>query len=291
MNVLSLYDGISCGQVALERAKIKVSSYTASEIDKHVIKITQRNYPNTIQVGDVQQVNGNDYPFTDLLIGGSPCQSLSDAGNGSGFEGKSGLFWEYVRILLQLRAINPRILFLLENVSMKKVWEDVITKALGVSPITINSSLVSGQHRERLYWTNIPAPSLPEDKGILLKDILCVPEEKYYHSPEAIAYMNRQVKGGRTHWDFKHHSDTANSKSACITRNIHKGVPHNVLIDRTSVWNGHFLIRRFTPIECERLQTLPDNYTEGISDTQRYIATGNGWTVDVIAHIFKNLKK
>ena len=155
INVLSLFDGMSCGQIALERAGIKVENYFASEIDKYAIKVTQHNYPNTTQLGDVTEVKAENLPRIDLLIGGSPCQSLSTSGNGSGFEGKSGLFFEFVRIFKQVIKINPDLKFLFENVKMKKSNQDIISDCLGVKPIEINSNLVSGQNRKRLYWTNI----------------------------------------------------------------------------------------------------------------------------------------
>ncbi|NLE03261.1 MAG: DNA (cytosine-5-)-methyltransferase, partial [Crenarchaeota archaeon] len=170
MNVLSLFDGISCGQVALERAGIKVDNYYASEVDKYAMQITQKNYPNTIQLGDVTKLDFT--PFfgkIDLLIGGSPCQSFSNAGKRDGFNGKSGLFWQFVRIL---KEVKPKY-FMLENVKMKQDWKNVITEALGVEPLEIDSALVSAQQRKRLYWTNIPIENMQiEDKKIYLSDIL-----------------------------------------------------------------------------------------------------------------------
>lgn len=168
INVLSLFDGMSCGQIALNKLGIKYDRYYASEIDKFAIAVTKKNYPDTIHLGDVRGVNGRDLPKIDLLFGGSPCQSFSNAGKGEGFEGSSGIFWEYVRVL---KEVKPKY-FMLENVKMKKEWQDIISKELGVEPIAINSSLLSGQNRPRLYWTNIPGVEQPEDKGIKLKDIL-----------------------------------------------------------------------------------------------------------------------
>jgi DNA (cytosine-5)-methyltransferase 3A len=169
MNVLSLFDGISSGQLALNRAGIKYDTYYASEIDKHAIKITQNNYPNTIQIGDIRNVKGNDLPKIDILIGGSPCQGFSLAGKQLNFnDERSRLFFEYVRVL---NECSPRY-FILENVIMKKQYQDIITKLLGFEPIEINSSLVSAQNRKRLYWTNIKNITLPNDKQILLTDIL-----------------------------------------------------------------------------------------------------------------------
>ena len=163
INVLSLFDGMSCGQIALNKAGIEYGNYFASEIEQAPIKVTQHNYPNTIQLGSVIDVKGVDLPKIDLMFGGSPCQSFSNAGKGEGFDGKSGLFWEYVRIL---KEVNPTY-FLLENVKMKKEWKDIISKELGVEPIEINSSLLSAQNRPRLYWTNIPNVDIPKDKGLL----------------------------------------------------------------------------------------------------------------------------
>lgn len=321
MQVLSLFDGISCGQVALERIGANIESYFSSEIDKYAIYISQKNYPKTIQVGDITRLQGKDYKNIDLLMGGSPCQGFSFAGKQLNFiDPRSRLFFEFVRLL---EEINPKY-FLLENVKMKKEYQDIISRYMGVEPIEVNSSLVSAQNRRRLYWTNIPNIIQPKDKGILLKDIVLddvepialhnlyggfneksvrVFEDKsptlrtaaggghipsfvkkdLLHNPKAIEYMNRQVKGGRTHWDFQHHSDIRNDKSATVVANFFKGVPYNVFKD----WD---CIRKFHPVECERLQTLPDNYTEGISNTQRYKSIGNGWTVDVIAHILSNMK-
>lgn len=167
MTILSLFDGMSCGQIALNRAGISYERYYASEIEENAIKVTQHNYPNTIQLGSVTEINGLELPKIDLLIGGSPCQSFSNAGNGKGFDGKSRLFWEYVRIL---RECKPKY-FLLENVKMKKEWQDIISNEIGVQPIKINSNLVSAQNRERLYWTNIPLDIL-EDRKIFIEDVL-----------------------------------------------------------------------------------------------------------------------
>jgi DNA (cytosine-5)-methyltransferase 3A len=315
MNVLSLFDGMSCGQIALNRAGVKYDKYFASEIDKWAIQITQKNYPDTIQLGDVKDINCDDLPRIDLLLGGSPCQGFSFAGKQLNFDDpRSALFFEYVRIM---KECKPEY-FLLENVPMKQEYQDIITEYMGVEPVMINSALVSAQNRKRLYWTNIPF-DMPEDRGIKLKDVLLndaypVAMHNLYggfgekehriflkksptlrtpkggghipsllHSEKAIAYMNRQVADGRTHWDFAHHSDTADDKSSAVVANFFKGVPYNVLKDEG-------LIRKFHPIECERLQTVPENYTKGVSDTQRYKMLGNGWTVDVIAHIFEHIR-
>lgn len=308
MHVISLFDGMSCARIALERAGIAVDSYTASEVDVFAMQISKKNYPDIKQIGDVTKVDVSSlHHIPDLLVGGSPCQSFSVAGNGKGFDGKSGLFFEYVRVLNDLKKFNPDIKFLLENVKMKKEWRDVITEALGVEPIEIDSRLVSAQSRKRLYWTNIPNVTQPGDRGIFLKDILEPEvEAKYYYSEKAISYLDRAKINKR----FAMYSD--NEKSICLTANFQKSLPYNVYVDKEKAncltqnygnmacvnynkGQGQIVfsnntIRRLTPIECERLQTVDDNYTSGVSNTQRYRMLGNGWTVDVIAHILKGLK-
>jgi len=285
MNVLSLFDGMSCGRIALERAGIKVDNYFASEIKPHAIKVSKNNYPGITQVGDVTKINCYELPKIDLLIGGSPCQSFSNANQyvsdgTDGFDGKSKLFFEYVRILKELKEINPNIKFLLENVRMKKEWRDLITKYMGVDPIEINSSLITGQNRSRLYWTNIMGIKQPSDNGIFLKDIIQDDvDSKYFLSDKAYDYMCR-LRNGKPRWEF--HKNELNGKSACLTANMFKGVPYGVIKE---------LNRRLTPIECERLQSVPDNYTQCVSDTNRYNLLGDGWTVDVIAHIFSFINK
>jgi DNA-cytosine methyltransferase len=282
INVLSLFDGMSCGQIALNKLGVKYDNYYASEIDKFAIAITKKNYPNTIHLGDVRDVKGEDLPKIDLLFGGSPCQSFSNAGNGKGFEGSSGIFWEYVRVL---REAKPKY-FMLENVKMKKEWQDIITKELGVEPIAINSSLLSGQNRPRLYWTNIPGVEIPEDKGIVLKDILeddNLVDKQHLMTPKAMAYMDG-LRNGKQRWQY--HKNPLDGKAACIVASFYKLSGLGVLDYRTLGKP----CRRLTPVECERLQTVPDNYTESVSRTQRYKMIGNGWTVDVIAHIFSYMK-
>lgn len=274
-NVLSLFDGMSCGQLALDTLGIKVNNYFASEIDEHAIKIAKKNYPNTKHIGSVVDVKGSDLPKIDLLIGGSPCQSFSNAGDGSGMEGKSKLFWEFVRVLKETKPTY----FLLENVKMKKEWEKIITDTLGVEPIAINSRLLTAQNRPRLYWTNIPNVVQPIDRGIVLKDILeDKVDEKFYLSDKACAYMSR-LRNGKPRWEY--HTNPLDGKSACLTANMYKGVPYGVIKE---------LKRRLTPTECERLQSVPDNYTEGVSNTQRFKMLGNGWTIDVIAHILNEIR-
>lgn len=279
-NVLSLFDGMSCGRIALERAGIKVDKYFASEIDKHAIKVTQHNYPDTIQLGSVTEIKGTDLPQIDLLIGGSPCQSFSNAGDGTGFEGKSGLFYEYVRLL---KECKPKY-FLLENVKMKKQWQGIISKELGCEPIKINSNLVSAQNRERLYWTNIPILEL-KDKGIFIEDILDTKfDDKYWLKERNTELLLKKV-------------DITNAPNiACIDVynkkvKLDRKCPTLTLPHHNSIrllQNGR--IRKLTPNECEKLQTVPVNYTDcELSDIHRYTMLGNGWTVDVIAHIFNGI--
>jgi DNA (cytosine-5)-methyltransferase 3A len=322
MNVLSLFDGMSCGQQALERVGIKVDNYFASEIDKYAITVSMANYPNTKQLGSVTQVDGYSLPKIDLLIGGSPCQSFSFAGKRKGmstkdeqeiltldhylelksqeyeFEGQSYLFWEYMRLL---NEVKPKY-FLLENVMMGEKWEKILSKAIGVNPIMINSSLVSAQNRQRLYWTNIGMePSglfgdlesiieQPKDLGILLKDIL-EPEvdDKYFLSEELVnslkienkhEYKQKGIVGGDYRYDegFRWRE---NGKSGTLCLGSESGISGQGLVSINSK------IRRLTPIECERLQTVKDNYTNNVPNSPRYKMLGNGWTVDVIAHFFK----
>lgn len=353
---------MSCGRVALERAGIKIDKYYASEVDKYAIKIAQKNYPDTIQLGDVKEVKGTELPKIDLLIGGSPCQGFSFAGKQLNFDDeRSKLFFEFVRIL---KETSPKY-FLLENVKMKKEYQDVISEYLGVEPIEINSNLVSAQNRRRLYWTNIPNVTQPEDRGIMLKDIVhenidiqssaCTKNGKSYALTasyngavwwnsferkqrtmvfeelteyivpfdKTLQILDKEVERGKVGY-FRKDSQAnrvyyihdkavtlcgeAGGGAAkmgqylfgCITpdrinkrqngQRFNEGKKfytltaqdkHGILIE------GY--IRKLTPIECERLQTLPDNYTEGVSKTQRYKMLGNGWTVDAIAHIFKKL--
>ena len=272
MNVLSLFDGMSCGQIALNKLGIKYNNYFASEIDKYAIQVTQKNYPNTKQIGSVVDVKGEDLPKIDLLFGGSPCQSFSNAGNGKGFDGKSGLFWEYVRVLKETKPTY----FLLENVVMKKEWEQVITDALGVEPIKINSKLVSAQSRPRLYWTNIPLNVL-EDKNITLSDVLEDDADLKYKLSDAKIDRVLNTKRGKGFFYNKTHKHTGT-----LISGYYKQPTDGIYIDLG-------FKRRLTPTECEALQTVPKNYTDCVSDTQRYKMLGNGWTVDVIAHIFKNI--
>ena len=391
MNVLSLFDGMSCGQIALKQLGIIPEVYYASEVDKHAIKQTQLNFPNTIQLGDVTRVDVSQLEPIDLLIGGSPCQSFSFAGKRVGmsttdkeeiytlnrylelkeegfqFEGESYLFWEYMRILTDIRKYNPNVLFLLENVEMGKKWERVLSEAIGVYGVHINSALVSAQNRRRIYWTNIRTRRnglfgelhsdipQPEDKGIILKDILeDEVDEKYYVTSKCLEYITKEFrlkKGytqidsedkalllmarGYTNWtgdyicvamrgrnpdnpsDRRAGSPTeqrlepnTSGKTNCLT-SVQKD---NLILQRSRgnniggifdgktptmsacAWEQNNLlsqgkvIRRLTPTECARLQTIPDWYKWECSDTQQYRMLGNGWTVDVIAHILSFIK-
>ena len=455
LNVLSLFDGMSCGQIALERAGIKVNQYFASEIDKYGQIVSKANYPNTIYLGDVRKINANDLPKIDLIIGGSPCQSFSFAGKRKGmstkdeqqiltlehylqlkdegfeFDGQSYLFWEYMRLL---NECNPKY-FLLENVEMGEKWEKVLSKAIGVNGIHINSALVSAQNRKRIYWTNIglipgglfgdlvSTIEQPKDKGILLRDVLEYEvDDKYFLShntinrisksdfgkefrnpltdkstPLLMNYYKQGNDGNYIKIDKAGNVKANQDKTSCFTAGGHSGVNHSDMdlivhntmpssgdpakggtghLSRTDgktycldtgntnaveivamrgrgennkqqlesrkdnktncltsvqkdnlVMGGDYRhdeglrwrdsgksscllaqaredgtdgqalvkintsIRRLTPLECERLQTVPDNYTNHVSDSQRYKMLGNGWTVDVISHIFKYLNK
>lgn len=303
INVLSLFDGMSCGQIALERCGIKVNNYFASEIDKYAIQVTQKNYPNTKQMGSVVDVKGIDLPKIDLLIGGSPCQGFSFAGKQLNFKDpRSKLFFEFVRLV---KEVNPTY-WMLENVRMKKEYQNIISEHLGVEPININSNLVSGQNRNRFYWTNIPNIEQPNNQNILLKDILQKNvEDKYYYSEKALSYLDRAKINKR----FANYKD--NEKAGCLTAVFSKSLPYNVYVDREKsncilsnygnmacvnynksqgqIVFSNKLIRRLTPVECERLQTVDDDYTNYVSNTQRYRMLGNGWTVDVIKHIFNQM--
>lgn len=301
MNVLSLFDGLSSGQLALQRAGIKVNQYFAAEIDKYAIQVAQHNFPNTIQLGDVTKVRASSLPKIDLLIGGSPCQGFSFAGKQLNFDDpRSQLFFEFVRILKECKEKNPELLFLLENVKMRKEYQDTITEHLGVEPIEINSSLVSAQNRKRLYWTNIPNVTQPEDKGILLKDIIA---DGATDRDKSLCLDANYFKGG----NLKQYFEKSRRQLICNQTGIAdlKGFDcikrtYSVLgksPSLTTMQGGHREPkitlnekewRKLTPIECERLQTVPDNYTSGVSNSQRYKMLGNGWTIDVIAHIFRN---
>jgi DNA (cytosine-5)-methyltransferase 3A len=337
INVLSLFDGMSCGQIALDKLGIKVNNYFASEIDKYAMQVTKHNYPNTKHIGDVTQVKGTGLPKIDLLIGGSPCQGFSFAGKGLNFEDpRSKLFFEFVRLL---EETNPKY-FLLENVRMKKSSQDIISNYLGCEPIEINSNLVSAQSRRRLYWTNIPNIEQPKDKGILLQDVVVdggidcrmTTQDKAYALTAsyngAVAWNSIEkkqrtmileaVNGKKVHIDlfkeapysfyetrteagkqarrrirletgkdstprskeFKMYLPLKDQKANCL---VTVESPLDFIVDKA--WK----YRKLYPIEMERLQTVPDGYTSIVSDTQARKMLGNGWTVDVIAHIFNQM--
>lgn len=288
ITVLSLFDGCSCGMIALERAGIKVDNYYASEIDKHAIKVSQANYPQIIRIGDVTKVSYKDgILYTehgefnvgkiDLLIGGSPCQSVSNLGDGSGLEGKSGLFYHYLRIRDEVRPTH----FLLENVVGNKKAIAEITAEMGKEPILVDSNLVSAQNRKRYYWTDIDGVEQPADKGIMLKDILLdIPGPSSVLSEGRLRWLLSD-KGQATL--AKRYANLDPLKAACVTARS------------DASWNSNYVTRngKITKLSCEeyeRLQTVPEGYTACVSDANRYKILGNGWTVDVLAHIFKNLK-
>jgi len=373
MNVLSLFDGMSCTQIALQKLGITPTKYFASEIDQYAMKVTQTNFPDTIQLGDVTKVNADDLPEIDLLIGGSPCQGFSFAGKRLNFDDpRSKLFFEYVRLLKDLK---PKY-FLLENVRMKQESQDVISEQLGVQPIVLNSNLVSAQNRHRLYWTNIPVDGLPEDRGIKLRDILehgytdrekshCV-DANYFKGGNLKSYFlkNRRqlvfgfadddkttsglilageadVKGHGYNRRVYHPDGKAPSLAAAsggnlepkvlwpasivgrrinddgVRKDYDKDVPITQCLEVHEVDKARCLStvekdtlvsdlpegrypdaysndmrlawRKLTPLECERLQTVPDGYTDHVSNTQRYRMLGNGFTVDSIAWLLKGM--
>lgn len=292
MNVLSLFDGISCGMVALERAEISVERYVAYEIEPNAIKISKKNYPQIEHCGDVTTAHFTQYSGFDLLIGGSPCQDLSNYKYGTegvrGLEGdKSSLFYYYVKAL---REIKPKY-FLFENVaSMEKKWADVISQELGVTPIFINSALVCAAERKRLYWTNIPNIQQPKNKEFLLRDIVLPAEqipEKYWYSKYPITVHEGDVKVKATiHLNGHRQTKEVYSLNHKCNTILCDGNGGNLV---KKVFQNN-KVRKLTPLEYERLQTLPDNYTDCVSDSRRYTAIGNGWTVDVITHVLSNLK-
>ena len=341
MKVLSLFDGLSGAQLALQKLGIPVDKYVASEVDPYAIKVTQSNFPETIQAGDVQKYKVKEH--FDLITFGSPCQGFSFAGKNLNFDDpRSKLFFEAVRILEEAKAINPNIKFLMENVRMKKESEHVISKYLGVEPIAINSNIFSAQNRYRLYWTNLNVGELPQDKGIVLKDILeddfitdrdkshCI-DANYFKGGNLKSYFEkhrRQLvfsKDGLCHVgdaDLKGHDAIKrvyhiDGKSPTLTtmggghrepkimqraRGWNKGglkaLNGKTPSITTSAWqdNNHLTKddgatwRKLTPLECERLQTVPDNYTNHVSNTQRYKMLGNGFNVDTIAFLLADLK-
>ncbi len=321
MNVLSCFDGMSCGQIALNRAGIKVDKYYASEIDKYAMQVTQANYPGTVQLGSITEWKSWNIETPDIIIGGSPCQGFSFAGKGLNFEDpRSKLFFTFIDIL---KHYKPKY-FLLENVIMKKEHNDVISSILGelypehitqtelfrsgrLEPIEINSALVSAQNRRRLYWTNILGITQPKDKGVLLRDII---EENYSVVCGAIRGRNPENPTSREsglntvqmlelRQDEKTNTLTSVQKDNVVVSNYNSDNPTYIGEDKFKCLRAqaggitkgigihdNITWRKLTPTECERLQTVPDNYTNHVSNSQRYKMLGNGWTVDVISHIF-----
>lgn len=351
MNVLSLFDGMSCGQIALTNLGCFPDKYYASEVDKFAIQQTRHVFPDTIHIGDVTRVDVSKLDKIDLIIGGSPCQSFSFAGKQAGmattenievtdldqyldlkimgfeFTGQSYLFWEYMRILTEVRKYNPDVKFLLENVVMAKKWEAVLTNAIGVEPVKINSNLLSAQNRKRLYWTNIAEITQPEDEGIFIRDILeDNVNEKYYVSDKAVEGRINQARVNAAKGNTLCVSPTSSERNLimAVLNEISPRVvdvsisengirPHrgdarksgigelgtirfesskaDTLLTNSKplILDRGYKLRRLTPLECARLQTVPDWYEWIVSDTQIYRMCGNGWTVRVIEHILKNL--
>lgn len=294
MNVLSLFDGISCGQIALERVGIKIDKYYASEIEQFAIDITQKNYPETIQIGDAFNIDYSKIDKIDLLIGGSPCTYWSNARlKGTGREltpnGMGGqLFMQYVRAL---KETKPKYFLYENNNSMSKEIKNFITKELGVEPIMINSSLVSGQIRRRLYWTNIPIKEPLKDKNIKLKDILEKEvDDKYYLSEKMQKYA---MSSGTKKFYVKPEINLEKARPLTTVPNKRAGTTTYMTDDFVNGGSKERM-RKLTPLEYERLQTIPENYTyltgHKFEDSKRYKVIGNAWTVDVIAYIFEYLE-
>lgn len=311
MKILSLFNGISCGREAAKRAGIKVDRYVSCEIEESANQIAQKNWPNDEYLGDVKTIDFRQYGDFDLIIGGSPCQGFSRQGKCLNFEDpRSALFFEYVRVLKEIRETNPNVLFLLENVCMKKEWEKVISSYLEVEPIEINSKLVSAQNRPRMYWTNIPGVAQPKDKGIKLKSILEEVDTTHFIAHEGLLFdptlsensINLVYKAGdevrvkqavSKGYIVAEDGDGVNlsfptSKSRRGRVIKQKSSTIDCVCNLSVYTNG--VIRRFTTTELEKLQTLPIGYTEGIDNKARIKAIGNGWTVDVIAHILSYIK-
>ncbi len=282
MNVLSLFDGMSCGQIALKRAGVKLDKYFASEIDKHAIEVAKKNYPDTVHLGCVTDVKAENLPVIDILIGGSPCQGFSFAGKQLNFDDpRSQLFFEYVRLLKELK---PKY-FLLENVKMKKESQDIITEYLGVEPIMINSALLSAQNRPRLYWTNILGVKQPEDRGITLRQIYDSQAENYEFIEDSKT-QTRDYKKTYLQYDINKKGHGSQDQRAYYLDGKH-GCLDTGASGKSKILEDNGRVRKTTRNEAERLQTVPDNYTSAVSETQAKKMLGNGWTVDVIAHILR----
>lgn len=279
ITVLSLFDGISCGQQALKELGIPVKAYYASEIHLPSIKITQKNFPRTIQLGDITKIRWlKHFPKVDLLLAGSPCQGFSNQGKRLNFtDPRSKLFFEFIRLLQECKKQNSKVTFLLENVGMKKEWKNVITKYTKTQPLEIDSRLLSAQTRKRLYWTNIQNIKKPIDTKVSVLSILDQPFSlEHYGNLATDKKWKYNFNGGLTILNI-------NKKAPCILTSSGSTYP---LI--TVAFKKY---RPFNINELERLQTLPDNYTEGISLAKRVNAIGNGWTITVIKHILKQLYK
>ena len=288
MNILSLFDGMSCGRIAAERARLAVNKYYASEVDKHAIKVSQANWPDIVHLGDVTKWREWDIDWSgiDLLIGGSPCQGFSFAGKQLAFnDPRSALFFVYVDILNHIRSLNPDVKFMLENVKMKKEHLAVISEHLGFQPVFINSALVSAQNRQRCYWANWEFGQ-PNDKGATLADVLGLPLDKFNIYQKDKPYKSRP----------------SNIKATCLTGTANAAGNHSQMdvvviggaeIPLTSTCrvdiHSNPMVRRYSVAECEILQTVPIGYTSCVSNSQAYKMLINGWTVDVIAHIFRGL--
>jgi site-specific DNA-cytosine methylase len=300
LTVLSCFDGISCGRLALERSGIVIDKYYASEIDRHAIKVAMKNYPDTVQVGDIRNVRGSDFRKVDLFIGGSPCQGFSFSGKQLNFEDpRSKLFFEFVRLI---KEVKPKY-WLLENVVMKQEYQDVISQHLGVEPVKLNSALTSAQNRVRLYWANFEITE-PTDQGIKLEDIL---EDTEMIGPSAIrgrrlnkaTILGRRLdeRGKRQDYDKSvpitqclEVRATNRDKSNCLTTVAKDTVLTTMEVGRhPDAFNRKLPFRNYTKIERCRLMNLPDNYCDEISDNQTVKATGNGWEVGMVTHIFNQM--
>lgn len=332
-SVLSLFDGASCGQLALNRANKSYQNYYASEIDKHAVQVTQNNYPDTFQLGDITRWKEWDIDWSsiDLIMGGSPCQGFSLSGKQKGFDDpRSRLFFYYIDILEHAQSFNKNVKFLLENVKMSKRNLDIITSFLKVQPLKINSNLVSAQNRDRYYWFNWHAKN-PIDKKVRLADILTSNGGGYLYSPRSLEFINCYQKGSIP--DLSYFDNFSNERTVGdISKHLNFNIEESVAAMRgryikgssgktkqfiefrhdkrsntlTTVCKDNIVVpirlnskisaellpyRNLTPIECERLQTVPDNYTYSVSNTQRYKILGNGWTVDIISHLLSFLEK
>jgi DNA-cytosine methyltransferase len=292
MNVLSLFDGISGARLALEAAGFKVNEYFSSEVDKSCVQVSSLRFPDQVSIGDVRDIRKKNLPKIDLLIGGSPCQDLSNAFKGDGLAGaRSSLFYEYVRLLDELK---PKA-FLLENVqnSHKHLMDDEI----GVAGVAINSALFSAQSRPRCYWTNIDIPTLPTDNKIVMKDILEREVDEYFYldnrisratvknlNPEPTRRSSGIIKLG----DIDHSVLRDNERQRRVYSVKGKSPTLLARTDTPKIL-ANSKIRKLTPLECERLQCIPDNFTEGFSMSSRYKMVGNGFTVSVVQHILSGM--